>query len=238
MMMITGGSGTLGRELLKLFPESIHPKHSELELSDRNAVFSFIKNNEIDTVIHTAALIEIRECEENKPKAWQDNVQATENLIDACSKYYTNVYFIYISTPSVFDGYRGMYNEYDIPCPANFYGLTKLIGEFVVKRLSNHLIIRTNFVVKEKWRYPKAFTDRYGTYLLAEDVALAIKCVVENRLKSIIHVVGNSKTSMFELAKKLSPDVGPMTIKDYHGPRLPMDMSLDTIRWKKYPLSL
>ena len=46
MMMITGGTGILGRELLKLFPESIHPKHDELELSDRDAVFSFIKNNE------------------------------------------------------------------------------------------------------------------------------------------------------------------------------------------------
>jgi hypothetical protein len=52
-----------------------------------------------------------------------------------------------------------------------------------------------------------------------------------------VHIVGDSKISMFDLAKKLSPDVGPMTIGDYYGPPLTMDMSLDTVRWKKYTIS-
>ena len=34
-----------------------------------------------------------------------------------------------------------------------------------------------------------------------------------------------------------TPDVQPMTIKDYSGPNLTMDMSLDTERRKKYKIS-
>ena len=170
-MIITGATGILGKQLLKALPKSIHPKHDDLELSDKDAVFRFIKNNKVDKIIHTGALTGIRECEENAPKAWKYNVRATENVVDACLRYCPDVYFIYLSTACVFDGHRGMYNENDIPYPENFYALTKLLGEFAVKKLSKHLIIRTNFVAKEKWKYPKAFTDRYGTYLFAQDVA-------------------------------------------------------------------
>jgi hypothetical protein len=41
---------------------------------------------------------------------------------------------------------------------------------------------------------------------------------------------------MFELAKLTTPNILPMTIKDYSGPKLTMDMSLDTERWKKYKI--
>ena len=44
-------------------------------------------------------------------------------------------------------------------------------------------------------------------------------------------------TFYYELAKITTPDVEPMTIKDYSGPKLTMDMSLDTERWKKYKIS-
>jgi len=82
--------------------------------------------------------------------------------------------FIYVSTACVFDGHTGMYTEYSIPYPENFYALTKLLGEFIVSKLSNYLIVRTNFVPKKKWPYPKAFSDRFGTYLFAEEVAQGI----------------------------------------------------------------
>ncbi|GAG82414.1 unnamed protein product, partial [marine sediment metagenome] len=52
-----------------------------------------------------------------------------------------------------------------------------------------------------------------------------------------IHITGDRKISMFELAKKVSPDIKPMTLKEYEGPPLTIDMSLDTIKWKKYKIS-
>lgn len=235
--MITGGTGALGTELKKLFPSSLSPTSHELDITDTKKVIDFIKNNDINTIIHTAALTKIRPCEENKPLAWKTNVEGTKNLVEAVLKSKKEIYFIYTSTACVFDGHVGMYKENSIPYPENFYALTKLIGEHEVNKLSKYLIIRTNFVAKKKWPYPKAFTDRFGTYLFSEDVAKAIKEVYDSNLQGIVHITGDKKISMFELAKITTPEIQPMTIKDYSGPRLTMDMSLDTDKWKKYSIT-
>ena len=124
-----------------------------------------------------------------------------------------------------------------IPYPENFYALTKLIGEYQVNRLAEYLIIRTNFVAKKKWPYPRAFVDRFGTYLFAQDVSQGIMDLQKENLCGYVHIVGDKKISMFELAKLTTPEIQPMTINDYTGPRLTMDMSLDTERWKKYHMS-
>lgn len=236
-VLITGGTGALGTELKKLFSDSLAPSREELDITDKKMVIDYIKNNNIDAIIHTAALTKIRPCEEDKPLAWKTNVEGTKNLVEAILESKKKIYFIYISTACVFDGHVGMYREDSIPYPENFYALTKLIGEHEVNKLTNYLIIRTNFVAKKKWPYPKAFTDRFGTYLFSQDVAKAIKEVYDSKLEGVVHLVGDKKISMFELAKITTPDVQPMTIKDYAGPRLTMDMSLDTTKWKKYSIS-
>jgi dTDP-4-dehydrorhamnose reductase len=194
--------------------------------------------NQPSLVVHTAALTGVRDCEEDKPKAWKSNVLGTGNLVDAFLKQGINVYFVCVSTACVFDGHRGFYTEEDIPYPENFYALTKLLGEFEVKKLPNYLIVRTNFVAKEKWRFPKAFADRYGTYLFAEDVARGIDDVIKAGLQGIVHICGDRKMSMLELARLTTPDVQPMTMNEYNGPKLTIDMTLDTIRWKKYKITI
>lgn len=236
-ILITGGSGVLGTELKKIFSDTISPSHQELDITNKKTVTDYIKNHDIDLIIHTAALTHIRPCEENKPLAWKTNVEGTKNLVDAVFDNKKNVKFIYISTACVFDGHTGMYKESSIPYPENFYSLTKLIGEYEVNRLSEYLIIRTNFVGKKKWPYTRAFVDRFGTYLFAQDVAKGIMDVHNENLDGYVHIVGDKKISMFELAKLTTPEIQPMTINEYTGPRLTMDMSLDTERWKKYHIS-
>ena len=60
---------------------------------------------------------------------------------------------------------------------------------------------------------------------------------MKEKLTGIVHVVGDKKMSVFELAQLTTPDIEPMTIQDYSGPKLTMDMSLDTKRWKKYKIT-
>jgi dTDP-4-dehydrorhamnose reductase len=147
--------------------------------------------------------------------------------------------FVYISTASVFYGDTGDYTEYDVPNPKNFYSLTKLLGEFVVSEssLANWLIIRTNPVPRRKWSYPKAFTDRFGTYLYADDVAKAVQYVVDQKMRGIVHVCGDEKLSMFELARITTPEILPTTMREYVGPPLPVDMSLRSVRIRSFPLT-
>ena len=234
--LITGGSGILGTELKKFFPDSLFPSHSELDITNHEMVFDYFSKNEFDSIIHAAAMTSVRQCESEKKLSWDTNVIGTKNLVDAAIKFNPNSKFSYVSTACVFDGHVGMYKESSIPHPENFYALTKLIGEQFVKNLKNHIIIRTNFKGKQKWPYPKAFTDRFGTYLFADQVALGINDIIKENIQGVVHIVGKKKISMFELAQLTTPDIKPITIDEYQGPPLTMDMSLDTERWKKYTL--
>lgn len=45
----------------------------------------------------------------------------------------TRSYLVYVSTDYVFDDFKGMYREDDLPSPLSFYGLSKLVGEELVK---------------------------------------------------------------------------------------------------------
>jgi len=236
VLLITGGTGALGKELKKMFPRNISPMHKELDITNKQKVLDFFKKNDIDTIIHTAAITKVRVCEENKSLAWNVNVEGTKNLVEAVIQSKRDIYFIYLSTACVFDGHSGMYTESSIPYPENFYSLTKLLGEFEVNKLRNSLIIRTNFVPKKPWPYEKAFTDRFGTYIFADEVVQGIYDIQKEKLTGIVHVVGDKKMSVYELAKITTPNIQPMTIKDYSGPKLTMDMSLDSERWKKYTI--
>jgi dTDP-4-dehydrorhamnose reductase len=199
-------------------------------------VFDYFSKNEFDSIIHTAAMASVRQCESEKKLSWDTNVIGTKNLVDAAIKFNPNSKFSYVSTACVFDGHVGMYKESSIPYPENFYALTKLIGEQFVKNLKNHIIIRTNFKGKQKWPYPKAFTDRFGTYLFADQVALGINDIIKENIQGVVHIVGKKKISMFELAQLTTPDIKPMTLEDYSGPNLTIDMSLDSEVWKKYDI--
>ena len=237
-VLITGAAGALGSELKRRYPGALTPTHKELDIGDSTKVLEYFKEHlDIDVIIHAGALTGIRPCEENQPLAWRTNVEGTRNLVDASIQSKQEIQFVYVSTACVFDGHHEMYKESSIPYPENYYALTKLVGESEVRRLPEFLIARTNFVAKERWPYPKAFTDRYGTYLFADGVAQGIEDVQKEKITGIVHVVGDEKMSVYELAKMTTPDVQPMTISDYSGPPLTMDMSLDTERWKKYKIS-
>lgn len=237
--LITGSTGKLGTALVRVFHNKLAPNHEELDITDNKAVFRYIKTNKPEVLIHCAALTGIRECEENKEKAWRVNIEGTENLVEACEDAAKDCYFIYISTACVFYGDKGNYVETDIPYPKNFYSLTKLLGEFIVKHstLKKPLIIRTNFVAREKWPYSKAFADRYGTYLFADDLAKAIKKVTDSNATGLLHICGEERISMFELAKMTTPKVERMTITEYTGPPLTMDMSLNSKRIKPFRIT-
>jgi dTDP-4-dehydrorhamnose reductase len=238
-ILVTGGTGRLGKELAIVFPESLRPSRQQVDLKVPLLVSEYISENKPDIVIHTAARTSVPFCEENRQEAYETNVGGTENLINACLKHDPNCYFVFVSTACVFRGDAGNYVETDLPYPKNYYALTKLLAESVVTHSTlKHLIVRTNFVAREKWPYPRAFTDRFGTYLFASDVASAIASMVKQELTGVVHVCGDRKMSMFELAKITTPDIQPMTLSEYRGAPLTIDMTLGSKRIKPFKISV
>ena len=237
-VLITGGSGALGRSLKKVFEDAYCPKHREMNITNEEKVLKVILDYKPDVLIHTAAFVNVRGCEENKEKAQLVNVQGTQNIVNALKKLNNNCYLIYMSTACVFAGENERYyTEDDVPEPKNYYSKTKLEGENIARKYENTCIIRTNFVAKEQWKYPKAFVDRFGTYLFTDNVAQGIYDVCKKREKGIVHIAGDKRMSMYELALLAgSKNVGKMTLDEYDGPAVTVDMSLSTKNWKKYKI--
>ena len=254
-MIITGASGGLGKSLRKQFKDAFCPSHKEMDITDKKSVEKSILKFKPDVLIHAAALVGVRECEGNKGKAWNTNVEGTQNIVDALKKLNNNCYLIYMSTACVFAGeHEKYYIEDDVPAPKNYYSFTKACGELVTRQHSNSCIIRTNFVPRKQWKYPKAFVDRYGTYLFSDNVAKGISDVIKKQPKGIIHIVGSRRMSMYDLAilagsKNIAEQgssgvtrgkplvtVGKMTLAEHEGPNLTVDMSMSTNRWKKYKI--
>lgn len=237
VILITGAGGRLGKELRKLYPDALAPSHEELDVADWDSASNYVSHTMPDVVVHLAAMTSVTGCEERKNEAWRINVLGTMNMLKTSWLANKSCYFMLMSTPCVFDGKRGMYTEEDVPCPENFYGLTKVAAEAAV--LSSPLktvVIRGNFVPREKWPHEGAFVDRWGTYLFADDLARGIKEVLNAKVTGIVHVPGDKKLSMYELAKITMPDVKAISYEDYvkkSGCRLTQNMTLDTVRWKK-----
>ena len=244
-ILVTGGRGRLGKALLPVLERTAFklwaPSHEEFDItrSQENLLF-WLAAEQPDIIIHAAALTDTRFCEKNRLAAWETNIEGTHKLRLAGEVIHAE--FVYISTPCVFDGVSAPYDEFTVPYPTNFYGLTKLIGEIEAAKAKRWLILRGNFVPREPWPYPKAFSDRYGTYLFADQFAKAVVDVVhstlydEKPMNSTIHLVGDRKMSMLELARMTTPDIEGMTFDDYDGPPLTKDMSLETKNWTPYSI--
>lgn len=235
-LVITGGSGWLGRELRKYFPDALMPSHRELDLADASSIRNWFQGGAQDAVIHAAAITNAERCERERTTAWTVNVIGTETLLKEAMRANPQVYFLYVSTAGVFSGDEGLYDEEAIPCPRNFYCLTKYVAEERIRSFSSVCIVRTNFVSREPWPHGKAFADRWGTYLFAETVAQGIKEVVDARVCGVLHLCGDRRMSLYDVARLTNPHVEPMTLQTYQGPPLPRDLSLITNRWKTYSL--
>lgn len=248
ILLVTGGSGRLGSEIKKLHPEGLYPTHAEMDITDFNSIIKYlsdrgIKSNTRLKVIHCAAFTSVKGCEEDKSRAWKTNVEGTRNIVAVLDSFQIDK-FVYIGSPCIFSGETGEYDELSIPDPKNYYGLTKLIAEWVIRqKIKRHLIVRTNFVKKAKWEHPKAFSDRFGSYLWAHQVAEGLLELMERQdIFGTYHLVGTERYSMFKLAKRLpeNDSLEQTTLEEHYSkhptPHLTRDMTM--ISWKIPPMEL
>lgn len=119
------------------------PQFVVLDLTDRRAVEDTLDRVSPNIVVHLAALTNVDSCETHPSSAYAANVAATRILVDWMHRRRPHGTFVYVSTDQVYDG-PGPHAEDDIS-PANFYGMSKLWGEDLARRLTRFLVLRTNF---------------------------------------------------------------------------------------------
>ncbi|GIW32715.1 NAD(P)-dependent oxidoreductase [Meiothermus sp.] len=230
-ILLTGGTGRLGTALRGLMPGLIAPGREELDITDLCSVERALMRYQPQVVVHAAAYTNVARAETKKALCWRVNVEGTRNLVRAALK--CNLHFVHISTDYVFWGDRGGYREDDPVGPVrNYYALSKLAAEEVVRVLPRHLVIRTSFR-PSPWPYPVAYTDLYTSQDYLEVIAPQIALALQNLARIPYHTlhIATERKSVYELAKRTRPDVRPAS-KQEAGVSLPEDISLDVSRWK------
>ena len=229
-ILVIGGSGLLGKKLLKTlsFTHNVGGTYStkpyenckKLDITDGKAVEQFINLYQPEVVIHTAAIKNSDFCEENTDICWRVNVEGTKNIVDVCKKHCVKV--IYISSDYIFDGKKGIYDEQANPAPINFYGLTKLESERTIKEeLADYIIIRptilygyndgsdATFITKVRTEAEKGNTlyldNQMVKYpLLIDDLATFVIALLDTNKNGTFHIGGNDPVTRYQWAKKIA----------------------------------
>jgi dTDP-4-dehydrorhamnose reductase len=270
-ILVTGGSGLVGNKLVKELLTRGHDviaiynsrkpsdpyniKWIQLDITLRYKLEDLIYKERPNVIVHAAALTDVDVCEVEKSKAWQVNVEATRSIAKAAKTI--NAFLIYISTDYVFDGEKGKYKEEDIPSPINHYGITKLIGEEIVKsseilysivRISAPFGMGGNkkgfaLYAAEKLMKSeeiKALIDQYVSPTYNVFLARCIASVVEKKIPGVLHIAGE-RMNRYEFAIKIAEYLGvskslvkPAKMAEMQNwiAKRPRDSSLDTSKAK------
>ena len=121
----------------------------QLDITDRDAVFSVIEEIKPNVIIHCAAwtAVDAAEDDDNKAKVHSINALGTKYIAEAAKS--VDAKMLYLSTDYVFDGKGDRPWEPDDKCyaPLNIYGQSKLDGEFAVSSiLDKYFIVRIAWV--------------------------------------------------------------------------------------------
>lgn len=218
-VIIFGAGGQAGSELQKLIPDSYGIHHSNNTGSPALDVTDYIKLEDIilksrpEIIVNAVAFTNVDGCEAEKEKALAINAEAVKHIVRAARV--VNSYIVHISTDYVFDGSTGMYRETSTPNPINYYGLTKLLGDWAAVSYDDSLVVRTSGVFGHKGNYPrfvvnqlrenkeiravKSFYSPIHAKLLAE----AILNLIELRRTGIVNIAGE-RVSRYDLAIRIA----------------------------------
>lgn len=154
-ILLTGRTGQVGSELLRLLPEIgdvVAPVRQELDLLNPDSIRRAVREIRPELIINAAAFTAVDAAETQEAEAQAVNANAPGVLAEEAKKIGAAV--VHFSTDYVFDGSkRTPYVEADPAAPINAYGKTKLAGEQAVRAASvRHLIFRTAWVYSTRGR--------------------------------------------------------------------------------------
>jgi dTDP-4-dehydrorhamnose reductase len=226
---ITGASGFLGSELMRLAPGATGER---VEVRDAGAVAELFGRLEPEVVFHTAY-------RQDGDGARETVVDGSENVARAATA--VGARLVHLSTDVVFDGRKGMpYVEADAPSPCTDYGRAKAEAEErVLACAPTALLVRTSLIVggpghgaskhEIAARSPDAtfYDDEIRSPVQVGDLAAALLELAALDVSGVLNVAGADDVSRAELAELV---VGRPVRRAPAPPGRPLDCSLDSSR--------
>ncbi len=205
-ILLTGGSGQVGHELLPLLSklgEVLSPGRDQLDLASEDSISRAIREFRPQIIVNAGAYTRVDDAETHSDIAHSINARAPGLLAELASEM--DAIFVHYSTDYVFDGTRkGPWIESDATGPQNVYGASKLEGECNIAAVGTRfLILRTSWV--------------YGPH--GNNFLLTIRRLASERteLRIVSDQIG-APTSASQIARataQLLRDLEPTTRKDF-----------------------
>lgn len=250
-VFVTGIGGQLGYDVMNQLKnrgidcvssdiiEKSDEDYFQLDITDKSAVETALREIKPDAVIHCAAwtAVDAAEDEENKSKVYAVNVIGTRNIAEVCKQL--DCKMIYISTDYVFNGQGSEPWEADCKefAPLNYYGQTKLEGEqavaellekfFIVRiawvfGLNGNNFIKTMISVGKKYDTVRVVNDQIGTPTYTYDLARLLVDMVQTEKYGFYHATNEGGYISWydfccEIYKQYGLDtkVVPVTTEEY-----------------------
>ena len=191
-VLVTGIKGQLGfdclRELKERGYEDIRGIDIEdLDITDKDAVYHYIKEYRPDVVMHNAAWTAVDKAEEFKDKVYEVNALGPKYIAEACKE--VGAKMVYISTDYVFNGEGEKPFEVNEPKQGlSTYGKTKAQGEdFVTSILDKYFIVRIS------WVFGKNGNNFVKTMLKLADMGKTELSIVSDQIGSVTYTYDLSK---------------------------------------------
>lgn len=238
-IVVTGANGLLGQKLVQklarrdavhLIATGIGPNRNPLEegyvyepmdITQPDQVRAIFAKYEPTELIHTAAMTNVDQCEQEQEACWELNVKAVETLVELCKEFETRI--IHISTDFIFDGAAGPYTEKATPNPLSWYGKSKLEAENVILLAGiPHAIARTmlvfgvvadmsrsNFVLWAKQALEagkpiNVVNDQWRCATLAEDLAEGVILITMKDKGGIYNISGPDMHTIYEMVQMVA----------------------------------
>lgn len=164
-VLIVGGDGMFGYDLSNVLRKFSHSKSSvinnvvvtnrcDFDPANKNSIKRFMEHTiPIDYIVNCAGFTDVNKCDSDdfRTQSFVSNVTIPASLAEYC--YTSNSKLIHISTNQVFSNiYNGdiSFKVTDVPSPANYYGMQKLLAE---KMIENALDARFFTILRTSWLY-------------------------------------------------------------------------------------
>lgn len=215
-VLITGGSGQLGRAFTASAQSMDVPQDTQLialdrsclTINDQESIQRALAYYQPEVVINAAAYTAVDQAEIEAEKAYAINAEAAALLATQCVTY--GAEFIHLSTDYVFDGAKGApYEVDDKPNPVNIYGQSKLAGEQAVLTVNPEAVI-----VRTAWLYSE-FGENFQTKILR---AAKDRLALGKSLQVVNDQWGSptEATCLVSFLLCLSQDLAPYRAKTLH----------------------
>lgn len=242
-ILIFGGSGLIGSELVKTLSENYsvtYPSQEEVDVTNQNQMRQCIESDRPNFLIYATGLARVDEAERDKDKAFSLNSEAPA-FIAECAKE-ISAPLLYFSTDAVFDGTRAdrPYKEDDAVNPLSVYGKSKLAGEEAVLGASiKNIILRITMAYSAFYLLRKdsariilealeqkhpigGITDQYLTPIFAPVAARGIDRLFGSTATGIYNLGSTDFCTNYDFAKKIAQIFGydeelifPTTLEEF-----------------------